>query len=305
VSLSAVPVSACLIVRDEARRIGRCLEALAPYVDEIVVADTGSSDGTADIARSLGATVVEVPWRDDFAEARNAGAVACAHDWVLSVDADEVPQGDPEAFRRSLAEVVPAAAAVSLTIIESGATDPRGYASHRAVKLYRRSLCRWQGRVHEHVAWRRGDDAGRQTPAAEMDQDALAMVHDGYVDPATVAAKVGRNLRLAHLETAELERDVADGVASPERWVRALLDLGRTQLMAGDAVEATGTLERVRIEAAPDAPSWAWATDFLAWEAIGRDDRPRARSLLAELVEHGAGERHVRPLQDRLAMRTM
>jgi glycosyltransferase involved in cell wall biosynthesis len=299
VRLPAVPVSACLIVRDEASRIARCLTALAPYVDEIVVADTGSTDGTADIARALGAHVVDVAWRDDFAEARNAAAAACAHDWVLSIDADEVPRGEPGAFREALAEVGPGIAAVSLAIVESGAFDPRGSASHRAVKVYRRSLARWQGRVHEHVAWRRGVDAGRQAPALRFADELVAMEHDGYADPAVVARKARRNLRLSRLEVADLDHSVATGLVPRDRWVKALLDLGRTELVAGDAGAAV-TLERVRTVTVPGAEAWVWATDFLAWEAHSRDDLVRVCVLLDELVRHGADERHVRPLRERV-----
>jgi glycosyltransferase involved in cell wall biosynthesis len=58
-------------------------------VDQIVIADTGSTDGSIAVARSFGATIVEFPWCDDFAAARNAALAPVTTDWVLSLDADE------------------------------------------------------------------------------------------------------------------------------------------------------------------------------------------------------------------------
>ena len=67
-----MPISATLIVRDEAEQLPGCLDSIRDIVDEIVVVDTGSRDASAAIARDAGATVVARPWTDHFAEARNA-----------------------------------------------------------------------------------------------------------------------------------------------------------------------------------------------------------------------------------------
>ena len=67
-----VLVSACLIVRDESASIRACLYALKDVVDEVVVYDTGSIDGTPELAEAVGATVIRGHWDDDFAPARNA-----------------------------------------------------------------------------------------------------------------------------------------------------------------------------------------------------------------------------------------
>lgn len=64
-------VSLCMIVRDSARTLGACLESIAPWVDEMIVIDTGSVDETREIAQLAGAQVYEFPWCDDFAAARN------------------------------------------------------------------------------------------------------------------------------------------------------------------------------------------------------------------------------------------
>lgn len=82
-------LSTALIVRDEAEHLGACLESVAPVVDEIVVVDTGSVDESIAIARSFGARVIEEPWSDDFAHARNAALAQVTGRWVLYIDADE------------------------------------------------------------------------------------------------------------------------------------------------------------------------------------------------------------------------
>ena len=75
-----VKVSACLITKDEETNIAACLASLEGFVDEIVIYDTGSTDGTVGIARGLGATVVEGVWEDDFSRARNAALEHCSGD---------------------------------------------------------------------------------------------------------------------------------------------------------------------------------------------------------------------------------
>ena len=65
-------VSACMIVRDEERFLGKCLTSLWDLVDEVVIGDTGSTDKSPEIARDHGASVFDIPWKDNFAVARNA-----------------------------------------------------------------------------------------------------------------------------------------------------------------------------------------------------------------------------------------
>ncbi len=83
-------VSLCMIVRDEASHLARCLKSAKPFADDIVVVDTGSGDRSADIARAFGARVFNHPWQDDFAAARNSSIAQAAGDWVFVLDADEV-----------------------------------------------------------------------------------------------------------------------------------------------------------------------------------------------------------------------
>ncbi len=85
----SVPVTVVVLTRDEEVNIARCLSSVA-WAEQVVVLDSGSTDDTAAIARSLGADVVEQPWLGF------SGQRECAlrlpevrHDWVYFVDADE------------------------------------------------------------------------------------------------------------------------------------------------------------------------------------------------------------------------
>ncbi|MDE2147969.1 MAG: glycosyltransferase, partial [Burkholderiales bacterium] len=98
-----------VIARDEAPRIARLLDSVAPWVDQMLVLDTGSRDDTPAIARQRGAQVAHFDWCDDFAVARNAALVAAAADWHLVLDADEwLVEGGPalSALRQQAPEFV-------------------------------------------------------------------------------------------------------------------------------------------------------------------------------------------------------
>src|SRR5262245_5780920 len=90
-------VSLCMIVRDEAEVLGRCLSTVADLVDELVIVDTGSRDRTSAIAQEFGARVEPFRWCDDFAAARNHSFSLATCDWILWLDADDVLLPDARA----------------------------------------------------------------------------------------------------------------------------------------------------------------------------------------------------------------
>jgi hypothetical protein len=85
----APAVGLAMIAQDEERRIGAALASVVDWVEDIVVVDGGSHDGTREIAASFGARVIDRPFDGDFAQQRNAGLSTVRTPWVLVLDADE------------------------------------------------------------------------------------------------------------------------------------------------------------------------------------------------------------------------
>lgn len=82
-------ISLCMIVKNEEKNLPQCLKSLLPVVDEIVIADTGSTDRTREIAAIFGARVISISWDDDYSTARNASLREACGNWILVMDADE------------------------------------------------------------------------------------------------------------------------------------------------------------------------------------------------------------------------
>jgi tetratricopeptide (TPR) repeat protein len=82
-------VGLSMIVKNAGDTLRPCLESARKVVSQIVIADTGCTDNTCDIAREFGATIVSFPWENNFASARNAALAPMTTDWVLVLDADE------------------------------------------------------------------------------------------------------------------------------------------------------------------------------------------------------------------------
>src|SRR6478736_8097581 len=78
-----------MIVRDEEQNLEACLAPIADLFDEIVIVDTGSTDGTKEIARRFTPHVHDFPWCDDFSAARNESLKYATGDWIFWLDADD------------------------------------------------------------------------------------------------------------------------------------------------------------------------------------------------------------------------
>jgi tetratricopeptide (TPR) repeat protein len=208
-----VTISATLIVRDEAPVLGRCLASIRDLVDEIVVVDTGSSDGSPSVARRFGATVVPFAWRDDFAAARNEALAHAGGRWILYIDADEeVPTGDPARLRADLADGGLVAATVRFR--------PRsGFTRYREYRLFRNDpRIRFRHVIHETMVPAIRDVA--RADGLRIGRSDLALDHFGY--DGNQAPKHRRDIPLLR---ARLARE-PDHVYSWHHLGRALAGLG-------------------------------------------------------------------------------
>lgn len=82
-------LSLCMITKNEESNIERCLKSIQNLVDEIIVADTGSTDRTVELAEKYGAKIVYHKWNNNFSDARNTSLEVATCDWILFLDADE------------------------------------------------------------------------------------------------------------------------------------------------------------------------------------------------------------------------
>lgn len=96
-------ISLSMIVKNEEKYIGRCLESVKDLCDEIVIVDTGSTDRTKEICKQYTNLVYDYKWNDDFAAARNFALSKCTGNWILRLDGDEEL---PSQYRMMIYEAV-------------------------------------------------------------------------------------------------------------------------------------------------------------------------------------------------------
>jgi glycosyltransferase involved in cell wall biosynthesis len=152
---TSLPLSIFIITLNEADRLGAVLDAVRGLSDDVVVVDSGSQDGTQELAASYGARVIENPWPGYGLQKRFAED-QCRHDWVLNLDADEVITPSlKEEIRVLSAGDISGYDAYTIRIVEvfPGEKEPHSLAYGLApVRLYRRSKGRYSSStVHDRV----------------------------------------------------------------------------------------------------------------------------------------------------------
>jgi glycosyltransferase involved in cell wall biosynthesis len=190
-------VSLCIIARDEQENLAACVRPVRQLVDEIIVVDTGSTDGSQDVARRLGAKVFDFRWVDSFAAARNESLAHATGEYVLWLDADD--RLDDENLCR-LADLKSRMARERVDLFVARVFSPLAggggsWVSH--TRLFRRAAgLRWTGRVHEELVPEDGQ------PPLVMHWTDLVVRHVGYQDCAGRMRKLQRNMRLLQLDFA-------------------------------------------------------------------------------------------------------
>jgi GT2 family glycosyltransferase/tetratricopeptide (TPR) repeat protein len=198
-----IELSLCMIVRDNAGILQACLESIRPWVDEMIVVDTGSKDDTPRIAERLGARVFHFPWCDSFSAARNESLRHARGRWVFWMDSDDVISPDCGRQLRTLAAAATDPQVLGFVIqVHCPGAERDGAEDCTAVdhvKLFRNlPHLRFEGRIHEQIlpAIYRAGGRVEFTP--------LFVVHSGYDhSPEGQARKKERDLRLLHLEYQE------------------------------------------------------------------------------------------------------
>jgi len=222
---SEATLSLCMIVKNEERYLEDCLRSVQGVVDEIVIVDTGSTDGTIAIAERFGAKVINFPWIGDFAAARNVSLEHATSDWILVLDADERLD---TATKHKLKPLLRQEEAAGLSlIIENYLGDKTvdGTQVAMLLRVFRNRLgIHYEGIVHEQVSPSVGR-TGLKTFGCDV-----KIVHLGYLQECMDERnKNERNLEL-------LERQLEADPNNPY----VLFQLGQTRKLMGQLEVAEG-----------------------------------------------------------------
>lgn len=209
----SVDLSVAIIFKNEIRCLERCLKSLQPLRErlslEIVMADTGSDDGSRAVAERYADAVFDFPWINDFAAARNAVLERCTGEWVLVLDCDEWLDKDVDALAAFVCDRDRQDVSAVLEIRNYTFADLNRYSSFYALRLLRLSARpRYVGAIHEQP---RFEDADARDKEAQILRTPV-LHHDGYVmlndDSEAGRAKRVRNLELLREELAREPEDL-------------------------------------------------------------------------------------------------
>lgn len=196
-----------MIVKNEIRCLERCLKSLEPLRKtipcELVIADTGSTDGSREVAERYADILFDFTWVNDFAAARNAVLEWCSGEWFLAVDADEWLVGDFSELTDFLTGREQKKYNVAL-IVQRNFKDQMqknwdDFYAGRLGKL-RGGKLRYRNPIHEALYYTDGKELGTFRKLN------VVLNHDGYAyeNETQKAAKFGRNITLLR---EELKKD--------------------------------------------------------------------------------------------------
>ena len=201
-------ISQAMIVKNEEKNIERALSWGKGVVSEQIVVDTGSTDRTVELAKSMGAKVFSFPWRDDFSLARNFAIEKCKYPWIVMLDADEYfSKEDAGKLKNAIALVEPSnhihgISTLCANLNKDGEIGSLG----SSVRIFRnRKDIRYKGAIHEHLELLGGKDF-----VAKDFGNALSVLHTGYIDlENSEKLKTNRNLKIILKELEKNPDDIA------------------------------------------------------------------------------------------------
>ena len=200
-----------IIFKNEIRCLERCLKSLEPLREEfpceLVMADTGSDDGSREVAEKYADILFDFPWVDDFSAARNAVMDRCSGEWYLTLDADEWLGEDNRLLERFLRDNKRPELAAALTVRNYISAVGGTYTDFLGIRLLRMSTgLRYTGAIHER--WEFPD--GRMLVVFPLKD--VVIYHDGYImlnnGSAAGKEKLERNMRMLQKELRESPEDM-------------------------------------------------------------------------------------------------
>lgn len=147
-------ISVAMIVKNEAHNLDRALGSIRPYVDEIIVVDTGSTDDSVEIAKKYTDKIYFHEWRDDFSEARNYSLQFPTCEWVLIYDADEEVKEDFAGVRDFLANLPNDVNTVYLPTLSYLDWDLKRTEIASIARIFRNGTVRYENIVHNQAIYK-------------------------------------------------------------------------------------------------------------------------------------------------------
>lgn len=193
--MSKIPITVCIIARNEEGHIEQCLRHLKKYDWEIVVTDTGSTDRTKEIAEKYADKVVDFEWIDDFAAARNYCASFARNNWILVVDCDEdITSVDISALRILMQRYPRYAGVMRLTNLVTKDDGETGYVSDDVPRMYNKNFYQYFYPIHEQICT---IQSGKAMDSLEAFLLPMEVMHHGYaLTGEAMERKQRRNLDL-------------------------------------------------------------------------------------------------------------
>lgn len=202
--MSRVILSIGMIVKNEIRCLEKCIKALEPLRAavpcELVIADTGSTDGTREIAARYADIFFDLEWENDFSAARNAVLAKCSGEWYLSIDADEYLDPDIEEFVNFLLDPAfitreETCGIITISNYKDQSLDKETATSFLAFRFMKITPeAHFIGKIHESIY--------RDASEPVLDLSFVVFWHDGYVYESQEKAiqKCNRNMKLLEEE---------------------------------------------------------------------------------------------------------
>lgn len=185
-------ISACTITKNEEKNIERSIKSYKRYVDEIIVVDTGSTDKTVEIAKKLGARVINFKWCNDFAKAKNVAIDDAMGDWIVFLDADESFGGDTA---KNIRQSIVYANEKNMNLIAcmmdnlNQDQDDSLIASNRTIRIFKKGA-RFHFPVHEEIYF-----PNDTMKVVTLSKQLMYINHTGY-SKSIINSKGERNLKL-------------------------------------------------------------------------------------------------------------
>lgn len=227
--MSKVPISVCIIAKNEEKYIEECLKRLMKYGFEIVVTDTGSTDRTKELAARYADKVLDFEWIDDFSAARNFCAEHASNNWILSLDCDEYVTSIAVPQMRILMQKFPKMTGIiNLKNLVFDRSGKEKYAIDDVTRFYNKNFYKYQNAVHEQLV---GIGGGERKGCFVLPME---VVHHGYaLSPEEMEEKQRRNLDLLY---KQLEKNPEDSYI--------LFQIGQSEFIIENYEKAVECYER-------------------------------------------------------------